>query len=73
MNLTESGAGSDLGPMKTRAERHGDHYKIFGQKIYITWGDLTLPKTLFTGAARLPDAPAGARYLAVHRSQVSGQ
>ena len=39
MNLTESGAGSDLGPMKTRAERHGDHYKIFGQKIYITWGD----------------------------------
>ena len=39
MNLTESGAGSDLGPMKTRAEREGDHYRIFGQKIYITWGD----------------------------------
>ena len=39
MNLTESGAGSDLGPMKTRAEREGEHYRIFGQKIYITWGD----------------------------------
>ena len=33
MNLTESGAGSDLGVMKTRAVPDGDHYRIFGQKI----------------------------------------
>ena len=39
MNLTESGAGSDLGVMKCKAVPEGDHYRITGQKIYITWGD----------------------------------
>ena len=62
MNLTESGAGSDLGPMKTRAERHGDHYKIFGQKIYITWGDHDATDNIIhLVLARLPDAPAGSK------------
>ena len=62
MNLTESGAGSDLGPMKTRAERHGDHYKIFGQKIYITWGDHDATENIIhLVLARLPDAPAGSK------------
>ncbi|MEC7075528.1 MAG: acyl-CoA dehydrogenase, partial [Pseudomonadota bacterium] len=59
---TESGAGSDLGPMKTRAERHGDHYKIFGQKIYITWGDHDATENIIhLVLARLPDAPAGSK------------
>ena len=39
MNLTESGAGSDLGVMKARAVPEGDHFRITGQKIFITWGD----------------------------------
>ena len=62
MNLTESGAGSDLGPMKTRAEREGDHYRIFGQKIYITWGDHDATENIIhLVLARLPDAPEGSR------------
>ena len=62
MNLTEAGAGSDLGPMKTRAEREGDHYRIFGQKIYITWGDHDATDNIIhLVLARLPDAPDGSR------------
>lgn len=62
MNLTEGGAGSDLGPMKTRAERCGDHYLITGQKIYITWGDHDAAENIIhLVLARLPDAPAGSR------------
>ena len=62
MNLTESGAGSDLGPMKTRAERQGDHYRIYGQKIYITWGDHDATENIVhLVLARLPDAPEGSR------------
>src|SRR3546814_7636366 len=36
MNLTEPQAGSDVGALKTRAERNGDHYLITGQKILLT-------------------------------------
>lgn len=62
MNLTESGAGSDLGPMKTRAERNGDHYLITGQKIFITWGDHDATDNIVhLVLARLPDAPEGSR------------
>ena len=62
MNLTESGAGSDLGPMKTRAEREGNHYRIFGQKIYITWGDHDATDNIIhLVLARLPDAPEGSQ------------
>lgn len=62
MNLTESGAGSDLGVMKSRAERDGDHYRIFGQKIYITWGDHDATDNIIhLVLARLPDAPAGSK------------
>jgi len=62
MNLTEAGAGSDLGPMKTRAERQGDHYLITGQKIYITWGDHDAADNIIhLVLARLPDAPEGSK------------
>jgi alkylation response protein AidB-like acyl-CoA dehydrogenase len=62
MNLTESGAGSDLGPMKTRAERDGDHYRIFGQKIYITWGDHDATDNIVhLVLARLPSGASGKR------------
>jgi alkylation response protein AidB-like acyl-CoA dehydrogenase len=62
MNLTEAGAGSDLGPLKTRAEPEGDHYRISGQKIYITWGDHdAVDNIVHLVLARLPDAPEGSR------------
>jgi alkylation response protein AidB-like acyl-CoA dehydrogenase len=62
MNLTESGAGSDLGVMKTRAVPEGDHYRITGQKIYITWGDHQATENIVhLVLAKLPDAPEGSR------------
>lgn len=62
MNLTESGAGSDLGVMKARAVPEGDHYRIFGQKIYITWGDHDATDNIVhLVLAKLPDAPEGSR------------
>ncbi|MFA9559897.1 acyl-CoA dehydrogenase [Evansella sp. AB-rgal1] len=38
--LTEPGAGSDAAAMKTTAIKHGDHYKLNGEKIFITNGGL---------------------------------
>lgn len=63
MNLTEPHAGSDLGVLKTRAERRDDgSYRIFGQKIYITWGEHDATSNIIhLVLARLPDAPAGTR------------
>jgi len=63
MNLTEPSAGSDLGGLRTRAERNEDgSYRIFGQKIYITWGDHDATDNIVhLVLARLPDAPAGSR------------
>jgi acyl-CoA dehydrogenase len=63
MNLTESGAGSDLADMRTRAERAGDGtYRIFGQKIFITYGEHDMTENIVhLVLARLPDAPAGTR------------
>lgn len=61
MNLTEPGAGTDLGAMKTRAERRGDGtYRIFGQKIFITWGEHDATDNIIhLVLAKLPDAPPG--------------
>ncbi|TDG15060.1 acyl-CoA dehydrogenase [Seongchinamella unica] len=62
MNLTESGAGSDLGVMKAKAVPEGDHYRISGQKIFITWGDHQATENIIhLVLAKLPDAPAGSR------------
>ena len=61
MNLTEPQAGSDLGTLKTRAEPAGDgSYRIFGQKIFVTWGEHDLTDNIVHFVlARLSDAPAG--------------
>jgi acyl-CoA dehydrogenase len=63
MNLTEPHAGSDVGALKSRAERRDDgSYRIFGQKIFITWGDHDASDNIVhLVLARLPDAPAGTR------------
>ncbi len=36
LNLTEPQAGSDLSAVRTRAERNGEQYRLFGSKIFIT-------------------------------------
>ncbi len=62
MNLTESQAGTDLALLRTRAEREGDHYRIRGQKIFITYGEHDLTENIIhLVLARLPDAPPGVR------------
>ncbi|MBM3346104.1 MAG: acyl-CoA dehydrogenase [Betaproteobacteria bacterium] len=62
MNLTESQAGSDLALVRTRADREGDHYRIRGQKIFITYGEHDLTENIIhLVLARLPDAPPGVR------------
>jgi alkylation response protein AidB-like acyl-CoA dehydrogenase len=63
MNLTEPQAGSDLGVLTTRAEPdEGGGYRLYGQKIFITWGDHDCAENIVhLVLARLPDAPAGSR------------
>ncbi|MCD5364599.1 acyl-CoA dehydrogenase family protein [Chromobacterium aquaticum] len=36
MAVTEPGAGSDTTRIQTRAVRHGDHYRVSGQKVWIS-------------------------------------
>jgi butyryl-CoA dehydrogenase len=63
MNLTEPQAGSDLNALRSRAEPAGDgSYRIFGQKIYITYGEHEMTDNIIhLVLARLPDAPPGTR------------
>jgi 3-(methylthio)propanoyl-CoA dehydrogenase len=60
MCLTEPQAGSDLSTLRTRAEPDGDAWRLFGRKIYISWGDHDLTENIVHFVlARTPDAPAG--------------
>ena len=62
MVLTEAQAGSDLGAVRTRAVPEGDHYRLFGQKIFITWGDHDLTaNTIHMVLARVEGAPPGVK------------
>lgn len=63
MNLTEPQAGSDVGALRTRAERADDGtYRIFGSKIFITYGEHDLTDNIIhLVLARLPGAPAGTK------------
>lgn len=60
MCLTEAGAGSAVGDLKTKAKRSGDQYLIEGEKIFISAGDHDLTNNIVhLVLARLEDAPAG--------------
>ncbi|WP_333793917.1 acyl-CoA dehydrogenase [Hyphomicrobium sp.] len=63
MNLTEPHAGSDLSGLSARADRMADGtYRLFGTKIFITYGDHDLTENIVhLVLARLPDAPEGTR------------
>ncbi|MGA7817141.1 MAG: acyl-CoA dehydrogenase C-terminal domain-containing protein [Caballeronia sp.] len=62
MNLTEPQAGSDLAAVRTKAVPEGDHYRLSGQKIFITWGDHDMTdNVIHLVLARTPDAPEGVR------------
>ncbi|OBY88464.1 acyl-CoA dehydrogenase [Pseudomonas sp. AU11447] len=63
MNLTEPQAGSDLAAVRTRAEPQGDGtYKLFGQKIFITYGEHDLTDNIVhLVLARVPGAPDGVK------------
>ena len=63
MCLTEPQAGSDLSMVRARAVPEGDgSYKIFGTKIYITYGEHDMAKNIVhLVLARTPDAPEGVK------------
>ena len=63
MCLTEPVCGTDLGLLKTKAEKQSDGtYKITGQKIFITSGDQDLTENIIhLVIARATDSPAGTK------------
>ena len=80
MNLTEPGAGSDVGALKTQAEPTGDgRWRVRGQKIFITFGEHDLTDNIVhLVLARTPDAPAGTRGISLflvpkYRLDAAGQ
>ncbi len=56
MNITEPQAGSDLAAIRSKAVPEGDHYRISGTKIFITWGEHDMARE-----HRAPGAGAPAR------------
>ncbi|HSV97405.1 MAG TPA: acyl-CoA dehydrogenase [Spirochaetota bacterium] len=67
MCLTESGAGSDLAHIATKAARIDDtHYKISGQKIFITGGDYDAkPNIVHPVLARREGDPEGIKGISI--------
>ena len=69
MVLTEPQAGSDLAQVRTRAVPDGkpggpmgSRFRIFGQKIFITWGDHDMTSnTIHMVLGRIEGAPAGVK------------
>lgn len=67
MCLTEPGAGSDLGILKTTAKRNGDGtYSITGTKCFISAGDHDLTENIIHPVlARIEGDPAGTKGISI--------
>lgn len=52
--LTEAGAGSDIGGIRTKAELEGDEYVINGNKLFITSGNIADTLTVFARTGEDP-------------------
>ncbi|NQU61436.1 MAG: acyl-CoA dehydrogenase [Rhodospirillales bacterium] len=66
MNMTEPQAGSDLAQVRTKSVRDGDHYRITGQKIFITHGEHDFTENIIHMVlARSPDGPEGIKGLSL--------
>jgi acyl-CoA dehydrogenase len=62
MDLTEPQAGSDLAQIRTRAVPDGEQFRLFGQKIFITWGDHDCAENIIHMVlARIEGAPSGVK------------
>ena len=60
MCLTEPNAGSNLAMLETTAFPEGDHFKIKGNKIFISWGDHDIAENIIhLVLARIDGAPEG--------------
>jgi len=66
MCLTEPQAGSDVGALRTRAVPEGDRYRIFGTKVFITYGEHDLAENIVhLVLARIEGAPPGSKGLSL--------
>src|SRR3546814_14209077 len=67
MNLTEPQAGTDLGAIRTRAEKAADgSFRLYGQKIFITYGDHDYTDNIIhLVLARSPDGIPGTKGLSL--------
>lgn len=62
MNLTEPSAGSDVGALRSKAVPEDDHFRISGQKIFISYGDHDMTDNIVHMVlARIEGAPEGIR------------
>jgi 3-(methylthio)propanoyl-CoA dehydrogenase len=62
MCLTEPQAGTNLASLRTKAIPEGDHYRIKGTKIFITWGEHDLTdNVIHLVLARIEGAPQGVK------------
>ena len=62
MCLTEADSGSNLATTQTMAVPEGDHYKICGTKVFISWGEHDLTENIIhLVLARIQGAPEGVR------------
>ena len=66
MCMTEAHCGSDLGLVRSRAEPHAGGYRIYGSKIFISYGSHNASDNIIhLVLARLPEAPAGIKGLSL--------
>jgi len=63
--LTESGAGSDAGSLRTSAKKEGDEYVINGSKMFISGGGETDVLVLMVRTGTIEDGPRGISAFAV--------